>query len=211
MQTQKDEIRRRILLAARDEFMKNGVKHTSVRIIAGKAGVAVGNIYNYYKGKDDLLKAILAPLFKAFRDYREKNVSENYTTLDIFRYDIYYEMMRRQVESLIIPFRKELRLLIFETAGTSLEDCFDQLLEANYNDGQEYIARMQKLYPHINADISPHFLRILCDLWSGVIRCIITHDDLTETELGCIIANYVRFGIGGWRELMDVDRKGVGR
>ena len=44
-------------------------------------------------------------------------------------------MMYQQVSSLIIPFRKELYMLIFETAGTSLENDFDRLLETAYSDG----------------------------------------------------------------------------
>ena len=61
MQIQKDEIRNRILAVASREFINNGVKHTSIKTIASKANVAVGNVYNYYKGKDDLLRAVLAP------------------------------------------------------------------------------------------------------------------------------------------------------
>ena len=90
MQIQKDEIRNRILIVASNEFMKNGVKHTSIKTIADKAGVAVGNVYNYYKSKDDLLKAVLAPLFKAFKDYRSKTGGEEYITLDIFHHEFYY-------------------------------------------------------------------------------------------------------------------------
>ena len=205
MQIQKDEIRNRILIVASSEFMKNGVKHTSIKTIADKAGVAVGNVYNYYKSKDDLLKAVLAPLFKAFKDYRSKTGGEEYITLDIFHHEFYYEMMREQVASLIVPFRKELRLLIFETAGTSLENYFDQLLETTYTDGMTYLARIKSLFPHINSDISPHFTRILCDLWAGVIRCIVAHDDLTETEINQIITDYIHFTFGGWRELMGIE------
>lgn len=205
MQIQKDEIRNRILIVASNEFMKNGVKHTSIKTIADKAGVAVGNVYNYYKSKDDLLKAVLAPLFKAFKDYRSKAGGEEYITLDIFHHEFYYEMMREQVASLIVPFRKELRLLIFETAGTSLENYFDQLLEATYTDGITYLSRIKSLFPHINSDISLHFTRILCDLWAGVIRHIVTHDDLTETEINQIITDYIHFTLGGWRELMGIE------
>ena len=185
--------------------MKNGVKHTSIKTIADKAGVAVGNVYNYYKGKDDLLKAVLAPLFKAFKDYRSKTGGEEYITLDIFHHEFYYEMMHEQVASLIVPFRKELRLLIFETAGTSLENYFDQLLEATYTDGITYLSRIKSLFPHINSDISPPFTRILCDLWAGVIRYIVTHDDLTETGINQIITDYIHFTLGGWRELMGIE------
>ena len=185
--------------------MKNGVKHTSIKTIADKAGVAVGNVYNYYKSKDDLLKAVLAPLFKAFKDYRSKTGGEEYITLDIFHHEFYYEMMHEQVASLIVPFRKELRLLIFETAGTSLENYFDQLLEATYTDGITYLSRIKSLFPHLNSDISPHFTRILCDLWAGVIRYIATHDDLTETGINQIITDYIHFTLGGWRELMGIE------
>ena len=205
MQIQKDEIRNRILIVASNEFMKNGVKHTSIKTNADKAGVAVGNVYNYYKSKDDLLKAVLAPLFKAFKDYRSKTGGEEYITLDIFHHEFYYEMMHEQVASLIVPFRKELRLLIFETAGTSLENYFDQLLEATYTDGITYLARIKSLFPHINSDISPHFTRILCDLWAGVIRYIVTHDNLSETEINQIITDYIHFTLGGWRELMGIE------
>ncbi|MCR5076627.1 MAG: TetR/AcrR family transcriptional regulator [Prevotella sp.] len=205
MQTQKDEIRRLILLVARDEFLANGVRHTSMKTIAAKAGVSVGNIYNYYCGKDELLKAVLAPLFKAFKEYQMKNLCEDYTTLDLYRYDLYYEMMREQVSSLVIPYRKELCLLIFDTAGTSLENSFSQFLDKNYEDGQEYIARMKALHPHINADVSPHFIRILCELWAGLIKSIILRDDISSSDLDRIISNYVRFGIGGWKSLMGIE------
>ena len=77
MQIQKDEIRNRILIVASSEFMKNGVKHTSIKTIADKAGVAVGNVYNYYKGKDDLLKAVLAPLSRLSRIIAVKLAAKN--------------------------------------------------------------------------------------------------------------------------------------
>ena len=49
------------------------------------------------------------------------------------------------------------------------------------------------------------FTRILCDLWAGVIRHIVTHDDLTETEINQIITDYIHFTLGGWRELMGIE------
>ena len=205
MQTQKDEIRRQILRVARDEFLKHGVKHTSMKTIATRVGVAVGNIYNYYAGKDELLKAVLAPLFNAIEGYRAQNLDVTYTSLDIYRYEVYYEMMRRQAVSLIIPYRKEFRLLLFETAGTSLENYFDRLSEMNCDDGRTYIEHVKARYPHITADVSTHFIRILCELWAGLIKHIVVNDGLNEAELDRIISNYVRFGIGGWKNLLGID------
>lgn len=205
MQIQKDEIRNRILAVASREFINNGVKHTSIKTIASKANVAVGNVYNYYKGKDDLLRAVLAPLFTAFKDYHNKSISEEYVSIDIFHNQVYYDMMYQQVSSLIIPFRKELYMLIFETVGTSLENDFDRLLETAYSDGIAYLANIKNLSSHINTNISPHFVRIMCGLWASVIRYIVTHEGLTEVEINGIITDYVNFGMGGWRKLIGIE------
>lgn len=41
-------------MAARNEFIKNGFKKTSMRTISAKSGIVLGNIYNYFKTKDDI-------------------------------------------------------------------------------------------------------------------------------------------------------------
>lgn len=54
MQTLKEEVRKKILKSARKEFLKHGYNGASMRRIAKSAGYTVGNIYRYYKGKEDL-------------------------------------------------------------------------------------------------------------------------------------------------------------
>lgn len=39
-------------------FVENGVARTSMRDIAGKAGVSIGNLYNHFPGRDDLIAEI---------------------------------------------------------------------------------------------------------------------------------------------------------
>ncbi|WP_425837865.1 TetR/AcrR family transcriptional regulator [Streptomyces fractus] len=48
-----------IIEAAREEFSEQGYGATSIRDIAGRAGVSLSALYYYYKGKQDLLVAIL--------------------------------------------------------------------------------------------------------------------------------------------------------
>lgn len=54
MQTLKSNIREMILKAARGKFARKGFLKTSMRDIADAAGMGVGNIYNYFAGKDEL-------------------------------------------------------------------------------------------------------------------------------------------------------------
>ena len=65
MQTQKDEIKERIIAVARQEFIANGVKNTSMQRIASLSGIAVGNIYHYFKSKDHFVQVCHTPLIKS--------------------------------------------------------------------------------------------------------------------------------------------------
>ena len=62
MKTLKEDVRSRIVMAARSEFVKCGYRKTSMRTISAKSGVVLGNIYNYFKTKDDIFCAVLRPL-----------------------------------------------------------------------------------------------------------------------------------------------------
>lgn len=64
----REESRARILDAALELFARHGYEATSVRMIAGAAGVSQGLMYNYFGGKDDLLRALFE---RSIRDVRE--------------------------------------------------------------------------------------------------------------------------------------------
>lgn len=55
----RERSRERILACALELFARRGYAATSVRMIAEKAGIAQGLLYNYYAGKEALLRAIL--------------------------------------------------------------------------------------------------------------------------------------------------------
>lgn len=55
-----EEKRVRIEDAAKELFIKRGFHATSMRDIANGAGTSLGNLYNYYKTKEDILESIIA-------------------------------------------------------------------------------------------------------------------------------------------------------
>lgn len=60
----KEESREAIIAAAKQEFLEKGYKGASMREIAKKAHMTVGNLYRYYKNKEDINLTIVAPTFK---------------------------------------------------------------------------------------------------------------------------------------------------
>lgn len=58
----KDNVRNQIIEAAISEIYLNGIKKISMRNIAKKADMTVGNLYRYYKSKDALINSIIQPV-----------------------------------------------------------------------------------------------------------------------------------------------------
>ena len=65
MQVLKEDIRGRILAVAEQRFGQQGYSKTSMREIAGAVGVGVGNIYNYFRNKDELFCEVVRPVLHA--------------------------------------------------------------------------------------------------------------------------------------------------
>ncbi len=59
-ETQKDNIRRRILEAARKHFINDGYEATSTKQLAAEAGIAEGTLFNYFSSKADLMLEVVA-------------------------------------------------------------------------------------------------------------------------------------------------------
>ncbi len=67
------ESQRRLLAAARTTFVRLGFDRATVRDIAREAGVAQGLLYNYFRNKDDLLRAVF---LEGTRDVAEAFAAE---------------------------------------------------------------------------------------------------------------------------------------
>ena len=67
-QVQKDDVRETILDSAREEFLEHGFEGSSMRRIAQKSRMTVGNLYRYFKNKDDLNSFIVSPTYAAINN-----------------------------------------------------------------------------------------------------------------------------------------------
>ena len=176
MQTLKNDIKQRILNIAREEFLAHGVRDTSIRTVARKAGIAVGNIYNYFRSKDKLFCEVLSPLIKVLNKHILSHNDEK--------------------------FRPELRLLLFKSEGTSLQGYKDKMIDRQMQVGIEYIRLMKERYPHLNANISPFLVHITCSTWITVFCEIVEHEDYSDEDIKVAMEQYMDFSMAGWKALM---------
>ena len=202
MQKLKTDVRQRILEVAHREFVKNGVRHTCIRNVARKAGVTVGNLYHYFESKDVLFCAVMRPLLSAIDRYILSHNDEENLSIEVF------DMRQRQIDyifsmlALIKDFRSELRLLLFNAEGTSLEGYKNKIIDHQMQVGIEYMRLMKERYPHLDVNISPFLVHLTCSTWMTLFCELVEHEDYSEEEIKLALKQYVSFGMAGWKELM---------
>ncbi|ETK00810.1 TetR family transcriptional regulator [Tannerella sp. oral taxon BU063 isolate Cell 2] len=194
-----------ILQAARAEFLERGFQDTSMRTIARLSGVTLSNIYNYFRDKDTLFRAVLQPLLDSFEDLLARHNSDYYLTTDVYSMKSYQEHMLNEFMRLPQHFRAELRLLLFHAAGSSLEYFRDTFCERQTREGIRYIRLMKERYPdRVTGDVSPFFLRTVSSLWLTVMGEIVRHDELSEADIERFLSEYLAFGTAGWKALLGL-------
>ena len=202
MQILKDDIRQRILATAREEFIAHGVRSTSIRTVARKAGIAAGNVYNYFSSKDDLLREVLRPLIAALHRHILSHNEERHLSIDVFNVNEFQDEYISAMKTLVKNYRPELRLLLFNAEGTSLAGYKDKIIEHQMKVGTEYLRLMKERYPHINIDISPFFIHITSSTWMNVFCELVRHEDYESCEVERALEQYAAYSIAGWKELM---------
>jgi AcrR family transcriptional regulator len=60
----KEESRERIVDSARNEFLQHGYRNSSMRRIALRSNMTVGNLYRYFKNKEELIRAAVFPAYR---------------------------------------------------------------------------------------------------------------------------------------------------
>lgn len=204
MQKKKDNIYKSILKIAKNEFLSNGYKNTSMRTISKKSDIGLSNIYNYFKSKDEIFLEVLKPLL-SFIDvlYDSHNKKEN-LSIDVFSSKEYQRKSILMMVSLVEDFRNELRLLLFHSYGSSLENFRDDYSDKYTKFSIEYLSVMKVKYPQININVSKFFIHTLSSWMFTIIGEIVTHEELAHQEIEDFMSDYIAFGTAGWKEIIKI-------
>lgn len=92
----------RIKKVTMEMVVSKGFGNASISEIARNAGVAEGYLYNFYKGKTDLVESLLHMVISEISDKLEWLLNENYTVSDIFEHLIreFFTIANQQPEKI---------------------------------------------------------------------------------------------------------------
>ncbi|MCK4350875.1 MAG: TetR/AcrR family transcriptional regulator, partial [Candidatus Krumholzibacteria bacterium] len=77
--------REEILEAASHIFAQSGYDKSSMKEIAGRAGISVGMLYNHFKGKEDIFRALLERYVNGLQERGDSNCSTSDPPLEQLR------------------------------------------------------------------------------------------------------------------------------
>jgi len=129
MQVLKEEVREKIKKAAIHEFEKNGYQKTSMRSIASNAKLTVGNLYRYFKNKDDLFNVIIQPAFQEIYRFIEEfaRIKED-SPFKKTKKDNFVKIFEESLIKIYSQHRAELIILLNGSKGSQMENAREQII-----------------------------------------------------------------------------------
>lgn len=206
-QVLKDELRNRIISAAKKELLEKGARDASMRSIAFHSSMTVGNLYRYFKGKDELIQYIVSPALYRLNDVVQKKTQDR---LSLFEKTSVLGLTKKEMTSILDSladdltiiyhdYRDEMEILFLDSAiQTQMSTWFTQLIETLIYDVFDETKSHEKKVKL--------FSRMLAvSIFSGLqecFRCLEVHE-FSNQDVGQLIRLYFRL----YLSMLDFDLK----
>lgn len=204
MQVKKDEIREKLIQVAQSHFLKKGYLKSSMRAIASEANVGLANIYNYFPNKDALLQVVVAPVIERLYDMLISHHNPQNHDYSRLVEDNMHTSLTREYTSLLQGNRKKLKILFFQSEGSSLEKFTEEFTDRATSLILQWFESIKANYPEMDFSISSFTIH-LHTVWEiSLLKEIIMHN-VSDKSIPAILDDFIKFEISGWRKLMKLD------
>ncbi len=201
IQVKKLEVKNKILEAAKEEFLSVGFQKASLREIAARAKVTKGNIYVYFKNKDELFSVLVQPAIDNFfeaLDYDYTQMDSEDIVMELYSEDHTKESFFKHVE-IVTSHKEEMQLLLFCSDGSSQANFRDDIAEAYERNSARFYNHVERYVPSFKNNITHMFMHACALLYINFIEEVIKHEP-SEEDLTMYItqmSTFVRSGMQG--------------
>lgn len=189
----------RITAAAFEEFSEKGYAGASLRKIAEKADATVGAIQIRYKSKDELFVSLLKPFLSEIEAAFQSIRSDYYSGADEWipaRLKASIQRESAVILHLIFDHYDEAVLLLYQSAGSSLEGFFDTLVARKIEESSAFFRSTGY------AGVDEQLLGLVISVQFDSYRRIIASCRDRETAERYMNALMI-YHFGGWTALFD--------
>ncbi|WP_044642804.1 TetR/AcrR family transcriptional regulator [Risungbinella massiliensis] len=149
MQTLKKEVKESILKAGIQEFYEKGFLGASMRNIAFRSNVSVGNVYRYFQNKERLFEEIARPFFQELKNLFDSPTESKFKSLSLQKALV---ILKEHFIPLIIQNRKLLIILYDRSEGTpyaEFKEIWTNLISKQFC---HYISIYNQKFPNLPFD-----------------------------------------------------------
>ncbi len=204
MQVQKDNVRMKILKASREEFSTKGFVSANIRQIAEASSVSVGNLYNYFSGKDELFCELVKPTTTPIREILDSLKEMDFMhDFEVWSLDYHYHMID-EVVNFIEFHRDNLNLLFFKSHKSSLSTFKEEVIET-YTQMSMYMLEKIRPLDSLRVDVSDFFIHMLSAFYINVIEEFLMHN-LGVEEMKKRLREIMFFMFYGWDGVIDIGK-----
>ena len=203
MQVLKVASKKKILEVAKVEFLRHGFQRTSMRLIAAKSNIGLSNIYNYFEGKNEIFRALVASLLAEFDKIKAAHNNDETLTTEVYFSKDYHAASVKMWLVLYKNYKEQLFLLFHKSEGSILANFKQCTVDDVTEISMEYFKEMKARYPDLNVNISDFFVRISIDWWLSALEKLVTQE-FSEEEVERFMEEYTEYSTAGWRALMKV-------
>jgi len=132
MQKLKQELKDKIILEAKNAFLEKGFDKASMREIAKASGITVGNIYRYFKNKDELFFAVVEDAHNAITNIIGSDHSMNMNHMNdnfiVSESDFkeYVDPALNKIIDVFVSYKDEVTILVYKSQGSKLGMMIDE-------------------------------------------------------------------------------------
>lgn len=176
-------LREQILSAAASCFRERGIKATTMQEIAKRAGISVGNFYNYFDGKDAIID-----------EFAQREVARLAREIDeIVNGRVSLEELQRQFCDSLRKQRVRVKIEIIEEAARN--GSMGDIVKRSDAQVRELIKKMHR--SRASADVSDEEIEVMVEmdmaLVDGMAFRLIAHPELdVERMINAIVKTVIR-------------------
>ncbi|MBQ3376161.1 MAG: TetR/AcrR family transcriptional regulator [Erysipelotrichaceae bacterium] len=200
----KNDVKNRIIEAAKEEFMENTYEKTSMRTIAARSKITVGNLYRYFRNKEELNKFIVQPALTKIQDLILQITNNQVDILNTEEISLTSDQMRSMLDTLgdgvvdiYSQHRIEVNILMMNSSLhryliSWFSDAIRSIISHNYNIFKD--SNSLKLMADVYAEA----------IFSGFIT-MLRNSKVSYDELKKLVKLYME----SYVDMLDVDFKSV--
>ncbi|MBQ8306263.1 MAG: TetR/AcrR family transcriptional regulator [Blautia sp.] len=200
MPRDKTETHRKVLAAARDEFMEYGYENASMRRIGQRCGITAAGLYRHCKDKADLFGKLVSPSIDRIDAWLEAHVSRSIDTMERNAVDLWKDSEIDMMRDLIYPNMEEYRLLLTKAKGSPYEDYLHMLTEKHQEQMLSFLPLLRER-GYVPREIDPKELHLLVSAYTTAMFEPVVHGYSEEEAYRCL-DTVEAFFLPGWQQLL---------